>query len=211
MEASRRASLARHRPKSKIEPKRMAHTAPVQSISFQLGSDHVKRVTFAISMLAFGLASSAASAQQKQHVSFKAPAANTKYTQQHAIDVGDAPGHQVRIYEIYLTFPTDAPVINGSKIKELYVRALSDYTNNSGRGITYSTYTLENGDKFSVRTALIAQSGEGGKLTATTVGTITGGTGSLARIKGSTLGISHADPKNGVNETQTDIDYWIEQ
>jgi hypothetical protein len=171
----------------------------------------MKSLALAISVLAFGLASSVASAQQKQHVSFKAPAANTKYTQQHAIDVGDVPGHQVRVYEIYRTFPSEAPSINGSKIKESYVRALSDYVNNSGTGITYSVYTLENGDKFFVRTALIAQSGEGGKLTATTVGTITGGTGSLARIKGSTLGIAHADPGNGINETQTDIDYWIEQ
>jgi hypothetical protein len=52
-------------------------------------------------------------AQERQRASFKTSAQNTKYTQQHLIDVGDVPGHQVRIYEIHRTFPADPPVING--------------------------------------------------------------------------------------------------
>jgi hypothetical protein len=66
---------------------------------------------------------------------------------------------------------------------------------------------LENGDKFFVRASLIAQSEGGGKLTATTVGTITGGTGKFAGMQGRTLGVAHADPKAGVNENQTTIEY----
>jgi hypothetical protein len=153
------------------------------------------------------LASHDASAQQMQRVSFKSVPENTKYTQQHVIEVGDVPNHQVRIYELHRTFPTNAPVINGEKLKEQWTRATSDYTDNNGTGATYSVYTLENGDKFFVRASLIAQSEGGGKLTATTVGTITGGTGKFAGMQGRTLGVAHADPKAGVNENQTTIEY----
>jgi len=144
-----------------------------------------------------------------QRVSFKSAPENTKYTQQHVIEVGDVPNHQVRIYEIHRTYPTNPPVINGEKLKEQWTRATSDYTDNSGSGVTYSVYILESGDKFFVRTSLIAQSEGGGKLTATTVGTITGGTGKLAGMQGKTLGVAHADPKAGINENQTTIEYRI--
>jgi hypothetical protein len=148
-------------------------------------------------------------AQQKQQLSFKTSAENTKYTQQQQIDVGDAPGHQVRIYELHRTFPNNAPVINGVAIKEQWTRAISDYTDNNGPGTTYGVYVLENGDKFFTRSALVAQSTGSGKLTATTVGQITGGTGKFAGIQGIVRTLNTADPKAGVNEGQTDIEYTI--
>src|SRR5271163_1294508 len=49
---------------------------------------------------------------QYQRVSFKPSAANSKYTQHYNIDVGDAAGHQVRVFEIHRTFPSNAPAIN---------------------------------------------------------------------------------------------------
>ena len=97
-------------------------------------------------------------AQQKQQLSFKTSAENTKYTQQHLIDVGDVPGHQVRVYELHCTFPNNAPVMNGVAIKEQWTRAISDYTDNNGPGTTYGVYVLENGDKFFTRSVLVAQS-----------------------------------------------------
>jgi hypothetical protein len=97
-------------------------------------------------------------AQQMQRVSFKTPAANSKYTQQHVLDVGDVAGHQVRIYELHRVFPTDAPVINGVKVVETWGRNISDYTDNNGPGITYTVYTMEGGDKFFSRGSLISQS-----------------------------------------------------
>jgi len=153
------------------------------------------------------LASHDVVAQQMQRVSIKSAPENSKYTQQHVIEVGDISNHQVRIYEIHRTFPTNAPVINGEKLKEQWTRATSDYTDNNGTGVTYSVYTMENGDKFFVRASLIAQSEGEGKLTATTVGTITGGTGKFAGMQGRTLGVAHADPKAGVNENLTTIEY----
>jgi hypothetical protein len=49
----------------------------------------------------------------------------------------------------------------------------------------------------------------GGKLTATQVGRITGGTGKLAGIQGSTRVVTHFDIHSGFNEAQTDIEYGI--
>jgi len=118
-------------------------------------------------------------------------------------------GHHVRVYEIQRTFPNNAPVINGVALKEQWTRAISDYTDNNGPGTTYGTYVLENGDKFFSRAALVAQNTGQGKLTATTVGYITGGTGKFSGMQGIIRTVNIADPKAGVNEGQTEIEYTI--
>src|SRR5271165_5170227 len=80
-----------------------------------------------------GLASLLASAfaHEKQHLSYKSLPENTKFTQQNIIDVGDVPGHQVRIYEIHRTYPTNPPMINGLRLVEQWSRGTSDYIDNS--------------------------------------------------------------------------------
>ena len=152
-------------------------------------------------------------AQQKQKVSYKVSAANSKYTQQHVIDVGDVPGHQVRIYEIQRTFPADAPKIEGMRVVEIWTRGFSDYTDLSGPSIIYNTTILESGDKMFGRADLVSQtatSSDGSKkTTSTTVGRITGGTGKLRGIQGTSISTSRADIKAGLNETQTEIEYWM--
>jgi len=72
-------------------------------------------------------------------------------------------------------------------------------------------YVLENGDKFFTRSSLVAHSAGSGKLTNVTVGNITGGTGKLAGIQGIVRTSGSAEPKAGVNEVQTDIEYSIEK
>ena len=124
-------------------------------------------LTVALGCLVVAVPTDNVLAQQKQQLSFKTSAENTKYTQQHLIDVGDVPGHQVRVYELHRTFPNNAPVMNGVAIKEQWTRAISDYTDNNGPGTTYGVYVLENGDKFFTRSVLVAQSTGSGKLTAT--------------------------------------------
>jgi hypothetical protein len=165
----------------------------------------------AITAAALTFSLTAAVAQQVQHVTFPSAAANSQYTDQHTIDVGDVPGHQVRVYEIHRTYPTNPPVINGMKLTEGWTRATSDYINNTGSGDNYSVFVLENGDKFFAHSTLVAQSSGTGKLTATVSGMITGGTGKLAGIKGTLQSVTQADPKAGFNENQTTIDYWIEK
>ena len=163
----------------------------------------------AITALGLSLSFTNAVAQQVQHVSFKSPAENSKYTEQHVIDVGDVPGHQVRVYEIHRTYPSNPPVINGLKLTDAWTRATSDYINGMGTGNNYAVYVVENGDKFFVHSTLVAQSSGGGKLTATVSGVITGGTGKLAGISGIVQSVTQADPKASFNENQSDIDYSI--
>ena len=153
-----------------------------------------------ITALGLVVSLSNAVAQKKQHVSFKSAAENSKYTEQHVIDVGDIPGHQVRVYEIHRTYPTNPPMINGLKLTDVWTRATS-----------YGIYVVENGDKFFVRSTLVAQSSGTGKLTAAVSGVIAGGTGKLSGITGTVQSVTQADPKAGFKENQTDIDYSIEK
>jgi hypothetical protein len=159
--------------------------------------------------LALALPAGDVFAQQTQHVSYKVGTANSKYTQQQFLDVGDVPGHQVRSFEIYRSFPTNAPVINGIKMKEQWTRGISDYLDNSGTATTYGVYVLENGDKLFTRGTVLAHSAGPGKNTNSTVSYITGGTGKLAGIQGIVYTTGSAEPKAGVNETQVDIEYSI--
>jgi hypothetical protein len=150
-------------------------------------------------------------AQEKQRVSMKTPAENTKYTQQLFIDVGDAPGHQVRAYEIHRTYPSNPPMFNGVKLVESWARGTSDYTDSNGLTTGHDVYVLENGDKFFDRYACVAQNFGAGKFTATCTNSITGGTGKFAGIRGVGRSVNAFDPKAGFNENQTDIEYWIEK
>jgi hypothetical protein len=156
-------------------------------------------------------ASDRAVAQEKQRVSFKAAAANTKYIQQHVIDVGDAPGHQVRVFELHRTYPSNPPVINGVKLAESWTRAVSDYTDGNGLNPGYTVYVLENGDKFFTRYTCVATSAGEGKVNTNCVAQITGGTGQFSRIRGVVRSANTADPKAGFNENQSEIEYWIEK
>jgi hypothetical protein len=159
--------------------------------------------------LSLALAMGGAVAQQKQHVTYKVTPENSKYTQQQFLDVGDIPGHQIRSFEIYRSFPSNPPVINGIKLKEQWTRGASDYIDNNGTANNYNVYVLENGDKFFVHSTVLAHSAGPGKLTNVTVGHITGGTGKLAGIQGIVRTSGTAEPKAGLNDTQTEIEYWI--
>jgi hypothetical protein len=174
-------------------------------------SRHSILIAAATSALGFALSLGGAAAQQKQHVTFKSPPETAKYTQQQAIDVGDIPGHQVRVFEIHRTFPTNPPVINGLKLTETWTRGMSDYVDNNGTSTNYVVYVLENGDKFTTRATLVAQSIGPGKLSNSTAGVITGGTGKMAGIHGIVRSTGTAEPKAGVNDNQTEIEYTIDK
>jgi hypothetical protein len=195
---------------------------PFAALSFVFGINNSGKGTlmnFHRTVIATGFAlllavpATTALAQQVQKVSFKTPAANTKYTQQHSLDVGDVPGHQIRIYELHRTYPNDPPVIGGLKLKESWGRNISDYTDSNGPGVVYTTYVMENGDKFSMRGSLVATSStnpDGSKKSsATTVGTITGGTVKFTGMTGIIRTVTAFDIKAGINEGTVEIEYTI--
>ena len=164
----------------------------------------------AISLMYPAVALSINEAFAQERLIFDVSAENAKYTEQHVIDVGDVPGHQVRIFEIHRTYPGNAPTINGTRIVESWTRGISDYTYNNGEAHTYGVYIMENGDKFFTRGSLIAiQSPEESSLTATTVGPIIGGTGKLSSINGMARTTTSANPKTGRIETHVEISYWL--
>jgi hypothetical protein len=166
--------------------------------------------TMTLLCFAVALPTGDAAAQQKQRVSYKLPAQNTKYPQVHYIDLEDVPGHQVGVSELHRVFSSNAPEINGVKFKEAWTRSLIDFIDYNGLSINYTTYVLENGDKFFVRGSTMGHN-TSGKRSNTSVGTITGGTGKLVGIRGISRSTGTSDPKAGFNETQADIEYWIEK
>jgi hypothetical protein len=118
-----------------------------------------------------------------------AEGAVNKYTQQLAIDVGDVPGHQVRVYEIHTVYPANWPVLNakGLRIVESWARGASDYIDGNGRVSGYFVDIYENGDKVFGRYEGNTQTVVKGDATSTTyhgVGTITSATGKLRGIQG---------------------------
>ena len=154
-------------------------------------------------------------AQERTRISFTVPAAVTKYTAQHVLPVGDAPGHEVRIFDIVRTFGADAPMIAGVRLKEIRSTGYSDYTDLNGPGVSYNVWTLANGDKFYVRTMIVSHNASWADAKRKgaenkTAGPITGGTGKLAGIRGMSRNASSFDPKSGSNESKFDLEYWIE-
>jgi len=155
------------------------------------------------------------SAQEKKRFSESNAAANTKYTQQHAIDVGDVAGHQIRIYELHYTWPSNPPVYEGIRAVEGWSRGESDYTNGNGRTVGYYIDVMENGDRIFSRyegTSQAVQSADGAaKRTYHGVRTIVGGTGKFKGIRGTVRNTVIFDPKAGLNEGQGEGEYWIEK
>ena len=98
----------------------------------------------------------AALAQEKTRISFTIPASITKYTAQHTLPVGDAPGHEVRIFDLVRTFGADAPKIGGVAIKEMRSVGYSDYTELNGPGHAYNVMTMANGDKIFSHAAIVS-------------------------------------------------------
>jgi hypothetical protein len=173
-----------------------------------------RRITFtlagALLSLAVALPAGSALAQQKQQVSFKVPAENNKYIVAQNVELGDAPNHIVRLFEVQSRLPNNTPAINGLKPVELRYGGSGDLTEGNGNGISYSTILMENGDKFFTRNAMIVQN-VSGKITATHVGRITGGTGRLAGIGGNVRQVIIVDPRPGgtLGDAEYDIEYSI--
>jgi hypothetical protein len=151
-----------------------------------------------------------ARAERRIQLAFNVEPANATYTQQHVIDVGDVPGHQLRLFEVRRTYSNNPLVINGLKIVESWTRGVSDYTNNNGPAVVYHVYVAENGDKFFVQSSTLAVQNPGSTaFTATTFGPISGGTGKLAALQGFVRMSITADPTVGLNETQIELEYWL--
>jgi len=161
------------------------------------------------------LAAPTVSAQEKCKLTWESPAADTKYTQQLALDVGDIPGHQVRVFELHRVFKNDKPNCEGLKRTESWTHGYSDYIDRNGRAWGYAVTTLENGDKIyeewtgTSQTTVMQDGSREGHYVGT--GRWTGGTGKYAGVRG----IERADAKfnldKGLNDEKSEVEYWFEK
>jgi len=162
-----------------------------------------------LAIACLGIAVSA-SAQQKQRASFVLPPGNSKYTQQHVIEVGDAPEHKLRAYELQRTFPADGPSLEGSRLVELWIRGIADFVDMSGLATAYSVYVFDNGDKLFARSDVVAAT-DAGKSATLAAGRITGGTGKFRNARGIIRVASSPDPGSGLLRSAFEIDYWFDR
>jgi hypothetical protein len=166
-----------------------------------------------VPVLAVSLAMPAA-AQQKQSISVNKTTADSRYTQEHIIDAGDVPGHQVRVYEISWTYKKGELAFDGVEVKEAWTRGMSDYTNGSGSATTYAIYVLEDGNKVFGKGTVNTQttSTDGSKtLKFSAVENLVGGTGRFAAIRGQMLYTGSRVPGEKVLTLQGIGEYWIEK
>jgi hypothetical protein len=84
--------------------------------TFHLRAVFIYRASTVIlaSVLFFG----PAHAQERCKIDDKSLAQNAKYVEQHVMDVGDVPGHQIRIFQLHRTYPDDKANCEGLKRTE---------------------------------------------------------------------------------------------
>lgn len=156
------------------------------------------------------VATSNAWAQQKYTIS-RAPSSNSLYLQEHAIDVDDPPGHQVRVYEIRYDYPKKDLAFAGVTVTQSLTRGSSDYVNGNGPFTTYSTYTLEDGNKVFSRSTGTTQAEADGTRKFTYVENYVGGTGKFRGIRGQLRGSGERAPGAKSLTQQSSGDYWLEE
>jgi hypothetical protein len=155
------------------------------------------------------------SAQEKCKMKWESSAANAEYTQQHVIDVGDIPGHQIRIFELHRTFPNDRPNCEGLNRVEQWGRGYSDYIDRNGRSWGYTVIVLENGDKifgeFSGTSQTVVSTDGSKKSTNSSVLVYTGGTGRYQGVRGLQRDSIAFDPEKNFNQSEAEAEHWLEK
>jgi hypothetical protein len=159
-----------------------------------------------------------ASAEQRYTIEDKPEWSTGKYIQQHALDVGDVPGHKVRVLELQYIYNAQSQfAVSGVKVKEIWVRGYSDYTNGKGRSWGYQVWLMDDGSKLFVEHSgtTLADPTATGSIRGSYHGVarFTGGTGKFSRIRGtlSEMNDFDNDPKTGYNRAENKGEYWFEE
>jgi hypothetical protein len=166
-------------------------------------------------LLAAALCTTSSAWAQKKYTISRAPSSSGQYLQQHAIDVEDSPGHQVRVYEIRNSYPEKDFAFAGVLVKESLVRGMSDYINYSGPFTNYTVYTLEDGNKVFSRGTGTSQSSTKADGTQVVkfsfVENFLGGTGKFKGMRGQVTGSGERAPVAKTLTSQSSGEYWIEE
>jgi hypothetical protein len=175
----------------------------------------MKSVMFAALGALLSVGSLQVAAQEKMKYSYSGKPESVKYGLQHTIDVGDVPGHQLRVAELHTKYGADAPVYAGVKVVESRGTLMSDYVDNSGRLVSYAVAQMANGDRIYQRAEGLAHTSvaaDGSRKTSySTVTTLTGGTGKFATFRGTLRTTGFTDFKVGTSGNVTEGEYWFEK
>ena len=152
---------------------------------------------------------SQAIAQQKYILSQPAKAIS-KFTQEHIIEVGDVPGHKLRIYEVQNEYPQNDLTFAGTVVKRMVSHGVSDFVNESGAFTAYNVFTLADGNKIFVRLTGTTQSDSTGGRRSTSVENFVGGTGKFKGMRGQMRNTLQRAPGASSLNVQVSGEYWIE-
>jgi len=175
------------------------------------------RITWFTAAVVILFVAGIASAQQKYPFNLTSAPQSSRYVQQHVIDVGDIPGHQIRIFEVHRIYTTDHPVIMGTKVVETWERGSTDYVNGVGSNHGYDIMVLEDGNKIFMefRGAAYSEATSTGSRRGTSHATVRwiGGTGKYATIRAVITADTEydTDPKTGYNRPVNKGEYWFEK
>jgi hypothetical protein len=133
------------------------------------------------------------------------------YTEERKIDVGDVPGHQLRVYRLRYEYPKKDLVFLDMPVTESYATGMSNYTNTSGSFTTFSVYHFADGSRIFSHGTGSTQGNPDGSRKYIFTETLTGGTGRFAGIQGQIRGGGErAAGSNTLKEYQGG-EYWIEK
>lgn len=160
-----------------------------------------------------------ASAQQRFPIESKSEwQSEGKYTKQHIIDVGDIPGHQMRLVELHRTYGDNSRfAVSGVKVKETLFWGYTDYVKGVGKAMAYGVWLLEDGGKvfMELSGSSNTQPTASGAVYGMFHGTVrlTGGTGKYRGIRGAMTDIVefNTDPDRGYNRGNSSGEYWFEE
>jgi len=149
------------------------------------------------------------------------PGTVTSYPQQLNIDVGDAPGHIIGVFEIHSVFgPNEKPNCEGLKERESWNHGYRDYRDRNGHTWGYTVMILENGDKIYAETSgttetVTAPDGST-KTMVESVANWTGGTGRYQSVRGFERDHTLVDWAKGESKPtaihgSADGEYWFEK
>jgi len=167
------------------------------------------------SFVALAISNSNAVLAQTKYTITKTPTITGQYLQQHAIDVEDVPGHQVRVFEVRNSYPAKDLVFGGVAVKESLVRGMSDYINFSGPYMQYTVYLLEDGNKVFGRGTGSSQSStqpDGSQsIKFSFTENFVGGTGRFKGIHGQVRGSGERVPGGKSASYQLSGEYWLDE
>ena len=148
---------------------------------------------------------------QQRYTITQSPNATSQFTQEHVIEVGDVPGHKLRVYEVRNEYPQNDLAFGGVAVKEMLSHGVSDSVNGSGSFTAYNVFTLVDGNKVFVRLTGTTQSDGAGGNRSIAVENFVGGTGKFKGMRGQMRTTLQRAPGADTLNVQVSGEYWIEE